>query len=141
MGIKVSDGTSGGGEWFRPANGMYVMEFTGFTDSEQKGFETDEMEPAWDLSFRIGSFPAFDLLKDDAGEPRVYVERVKRSLHPRSNAYGILKALLDREIETGEDSDDLFAEAAGKKMLAQFDKSTTGKDGRLKGRMPFKQVG
>ena len=141
MGAKYNSNPSGGGDfWFRPANGMYLLELTGSEAAQVKVYESEETKPGYILSFGIGSFPDFTPLKNEAGDDRVFHFEVADSLHPKSNAYKVLQPLVARDLVDGDDIDDLITEGTGKQIIANFAKSEKGKDGTLVAAMPFKAV-
>lgn len=121
MGIKVSTGGGGGQHFFKPDDGMFVLEFVSFEETTKKAFNSEEIVPAWRWNFKMYHFDTkLPVIDAETGEPAVYSDRVNRSLDTRSNAYSRFAALLAREIEAGEDSDDLFREAVGKRCGGNF---------------------
>lgn len=139
---KYSSNAGGGSGdfWFRPANGMYLLELVGSEPAQVKVFESEETKPGFIFSFRIGSFPDFTPLKNEAGDERVFHFEVSDSLHPKSNAYKVLQPLVARDLVDGDDLLELVAEGTGNRIIANFAKSERGKDGTLVAAMPFKAV-
>ena len=122
MTIKVSD-SSGGGNYFKPDDGMYVLEFVDREETTQRAFQSEAEEPAWRWSFLVFDFPSKNpVIDSETGAQAVYKDRTKQSLHIRSKAYPRLAALLKRDPEVGETDDALFPSAVGKRCLGTFNK-------------------
>lgn len=117
MGIKVTDPTATRTHYWKPEDTMYIFEFIGKEDTTKKSFDDDTvMVPAWRFNFKVYDFATkAPVIDPETGEQAIYSDRQTQSLNQRSNSYGRLIALLNRDLAPGEDSEDLFNEAIGKR--------------------------
>lgn len=130
MGIKVTGSSGAGGDkhfWRVPdelKDTMLILEFVSKEEAVQPSFDDKTvMEPAWRFNYLVYDFATKAPIVDEGtGEQAIYSDRVGQSLNTRSNAYKRLAALLGRDPEVGEEEDDLFAEAVGKRCGGNFSK-------------------
>lgn len=119
-GKVVSDG-SGGGNYYKPADGMYLMEFVGIEETTRPVYQSDEQEPAWRWKFKMFDFTTkAPVIDAETGDQAIYQDRTKQSLHIRSNGYARVAALLRRDPAVGETEEALFAGLSGKRCFGTF---------------------
>ena len=123
MAGKVVSDSTGGGNYFKPADGMYLMEFVGMEETTHNVYQSDEQEPAWRWKFKMYDFITKQPVIDpETNDQAIYQDRTKQSLHIQSNGYKRTSALLRRDPVVGETEEALFAALPGTKCFGTFSK-------------------
>lgn len=121
MAGKVVSDSSGGGKYFQPKDGMYLMEFVTYEETTQRAYQSEEQEPAWRWHMKLYDFATkLPVIDSETGEQAIYQDRTKQSLHIRSNGYKRAAAFLQRDPAVGETEEDLFAQMVGRRCFGTF---------------------
>ena len=121
MAGKVVSDSSGGGQYFKPDDGMYLLEFVEIEETTRPVWQSDEQEPAWRWKALMYDFASKQPVIDpETKQQAVYQDRTKQSLHIRSNGYKRVAAFLKRDPAVGETEEELFAAMPGKRCFGTF---------------------
>ncbi len=116
MGTKA---TSGGGDFYRPPNGMYIGKLERVEETIGTKYNEETTEAKWVFNVALFNYPGREPFIVD-GEQAIARKEEKQSLHVRANAREWFSGFLGRRIEDGEDSDDLIPAATGNYALCQY---------------------
>lgn len=140
MGVKATNKEGG---FFSPANGVYVGVLTGVVEAgpwENSKFDDAKPRDTWYFMYGLLTYPDLEPVIDEDAKGQALVDpRLTQTLGKNSAARKHLRALLRREIQEGEDSDDLLKEAISKTILMEYG-SKDGNDGRLLNTMPSPEM-
>lgn len=127
---EVVAGAASGNFW-KPPNGTYILELIEVEERLQvKGFG-GELKDKWAFHFMLYNLDGTPYLNED-GEHAEFVAEETMSLDVKSRARPFFNALLNRDIEDGEKSSAIIAEAMNNKAMGQFGNNQNGKPGKLK---------
>ena len=142
MGVTAS---SGGGDFWKPPNGMYVVELA---DSEDRPDQTGyggKIVDQWRLTFKVLNLsdqtpytgPDVEGNEQATDEGAEFVVDISQTLGLKSTARPWFSALRNKDVEDGENSEDIIPDCIGRRAMAQFANNEKGRPGKLKNLIPL----